>query len=159
MFAVNVRRSTRLTPRPTLGPLYLLGAVTSGALLVATVVDRRADVPLLLALVLLFASSYLYFQQGIYLVDESLVLQHPVQRTVIPLAQVKAFTIRPDSSRPDRKVLTIELLNGQLVRSQVGVTRSLFSPAIRVTFEQMVALVETLDAHRRRVTSDPAPAA
>jgi hypothetical protein len=150
MLAANVRRSARLTPRPTLGPLYFLGIVISAALLLTSVIDRRADVPVLLALVLLLAASYLCLQQGIYLSGESLVVQHPVQRTVIPLAQVQAFTIRPHTSRPDRKVLQIELVDGRQVQSQVGVTRSLFSPPIRVTFEQMVALVETLDSHRRR---------
>ncbi|MBV1855360.1 hypothetical protein [Catellatospora tritici] len=154
MPSVEFTRTTRLTPRPTLGLLYLVGTVLSALLLVATLIDRRTDpLPTITLLVLLVGSQALY-QQGIYLVGDRLLLRRPLSRTLVPLANLREAYIRPLPAKPERRLLHLELADGTVLRTHVGVTRSLFSPAIRVTFEQLVALVGTIDAHRRTASAN-----
>ncbi|MDI1466268.1 hypothetical protein QEZ54_35355 [Catellatospora sp. KI3] len=151
MLSIEFSRTTRLTPRPALGLLYLVGTVLSALLLGATLVDRRIDpLPTITLMALLVGAQALY-QQGIYLVGDQLLLRRPLSRTTVPLANLRAVYIRPLPARPQRRLLHLELADGTVVRTHVGVTGSLFSPAIRVTFDQLVALVGTIDGHRRRV--------
>lgn len=146
-----VGRSQRLTPLPALGPLYLVGLVICVILFVEAMRDGRYTDPMLVALVLLGGACYLGVQQGVYLVGDRVVLRFPLARTAIPLRDVRAFTIRhEDGSLGDKRVLWIELNDGGEFRTHVGVSRNLFTPAVRMPFEKMVALVEHLDQHRRQ---------
>lgn len=147
---VSLRRSRRLTPLPALGPLYLVGVVVCGVLVVEALVDGRNTDPMLIPVLALFAAAYGGLRQGVYLVGDQLVLQFALSRTVIALNQVRSFTIPPQPGRPGKRLLRIELLDGTEVPTHVGVSRNLFSPAVRLPFEKLVALVEQLDAHRRQ---------
>lgn len=145
---VTARRARRLTPLPWLAPLYLPGAAVSAVLLVTTVLNGTRDLPGMLAMLAVFGACYLGLHQGIYLSGDRIALQHPLRRTVIPLAQVKEFTIRPDERRPFRR-LWIELDDGTQIPTNVASGRSLLAPPIRPRFERLVALVERLDSARR----------
>ncbi|GHJ46378.1 hypothetical protein Cs7R123_37200 [Catellatospora sp. TT07R-123] len=158
MPSVQPVRTTRLTPRPTLGLLYLVGTVLSALLLAATLVDGRIDPPATVALLCLLVGSQLLYQRGIYLVGDRLLLRNPLSRTVVPLDRLRAVYIRPLPARPGSRLLHLELHDGTVLRTHVGVTRSPLSPAVKVSFEQLVGLVGTIDSHRRQATGADAAA-
>jgi hypothetical protein len=150
---VSAGRSRRLTPLPALGPLYLVGLAVCVALVIEAVLDGRYTDPALLPLAVLAAACFIGLQQGIWVTGELLVLRFALTRTAVPLRDVRAFTIRHEPGRGGgRRLLQIELLDGREVRTHVGVSRNLFSPAVRMPFEKLVALVEHLDELRRRVS-------
>jgi hypothetical protein len=150
---LTVRRAARLTPLPAFGPLYLVGLAICVALAIEAVMDGRYTDPALLPLAALAAACYVGLQQGVWVDGDLLILRFAGARTTIPLRDVRAFTIRHQPGwGGGKRMLWVELLDGGEVRTHVGVSRNLFSPAVRLPLEKMVALVERLDEHRRQVS-------